>query len=729
MNITTTSRRDFLKITALAGGGLFLGFHWVGGKELPIVEEIEMNAFLRINTDGSIVLMAKNPEIGQGVKTSLPMIIAEELEVNWEQIQVQQAGLDKRLGAQFAGGSTAINTNFEVLRKAGASAREMLLEAAAKRWGIDKSNCFAKEGKIGRKDQPNTTLSYAELVAEASKIPVPTDPPLKDPKNFSIIGKKTKGVDNEKIATGKPLYGIDVFVEGMYYAAIAKPTVFGATIQSIDDTEARKIAGVKEIITIEPTENPTLLSAGVAVIATNTWAAFKAKEALKITWNTASYESETSETISKQLQNLVKQKGEVLRNDGNVEEAFTKAKTIVEANYEVPFLAHATMEPMNYTAHIQGNKATLWGSTQVPGACETILKVLAPEVLPENTQLHLSRIGGGFGRRLMADYMAEAIFLSRKLQAPVQVVWTREDDMQHDFYRPTGYHAMKVGLNEKNEIIAWSVNHASTSRAIYRDKKAQAYKTEIFPEGFPAGLIPNFYMQYSPYDAKIPRGAWRAPGHNATAFVDQSFLDEICLLTKQDPVELRLKLLGEDRIMPYTDHGGPYDTKRYKNVIRLLAEKAEWSNTKLEQNTARGFAAHYIFGSYVALIAEVTMKEGLPVVKKIYASVDCGRIINPSGAEAQIEGGIIDGLSAALYGKISIDKGGVVQQNFNDYPLLRIKETPEIEMFFVESQETPQGLGEMSLPPVAAAVCNAIARLTNKRVRQLPIIESLKKES
>lgn len=727
---SSINRRDFLKLSGIAGSGLIIGIGLLDSKianaspSFAAQETFEPNVYLKISSDGKIIIMAKNPEIGQGVKTSLPQIIAEELEVNWEQIEVQIAPLDNRFGAQFAGGSTAIKQNFNVLRRAGASAREMLIEAAAKKWNVATSECYAKGGEVYRKNSTEK-LSYAALAESAATLTPPTDPKLKDVKDFKLIGKSISGVDNKGIVTGTVEFGLDARPKGMLVASIERCPHYGGKVKSFDASAALKVNGVEQVIQLDPTENPTMVVAGVAVIAKNTWAALKGRKALKVTWDLPAGTPESDETLASQFQKNINSAGEVIRNDGNVDDAFKNCKTIHEATYEAPFLAHAPMEPMNYIADVREDGADVCGPTQVPG------RVLAQAadltgLTMQQINVRMTRVGGGFGRRLMADYAAEAIYISHKIKKPIQVVWTREDDIQHDFYRPAGMYHLKAGLDENNKLIAWHIKASTTSRGMFSGSSSPAYSTEVFPDGFPAGFVPNFKMEYTPVKSFVPRGAWRAPGHNVTAWLDQTFIDEMAALAKKDPVTFRLELLGtEDKMMPYRDHGGPtYSTKRLKNVIQLAAEKSNWFKPA-PKGLYRGFACHFMFGAYVAEVVTISVNNNAIKVENVVCVTDCGLVINKSGALNQLEGGVIDGLSAALGQAVHIENGKAKESNFNNYPLLRINDAPKVDVHLVDSNEPPEGLGEMSLPPIAAALCNAIFAATGKRIHKLPIHAAL----
>ncbi|PHN06700.1 xanthine dehydrogenase family protein molybdopterin-binding subunit [Flavilitoribacter nigricans] len=723
--IQNINRRSFLKTSSLSGAGLLLGFS-LGARTRPAETSIfEPNAFLRIGTDGSITIMAKNPEIGQGVKTALPMIIAEELDVSWEQITIRQADYDRRLGSQFAGGSTAVKSNWEDLRKAGASAKAMLLQAAANRWGIPVAECRARAGTVTNTRNPDS-LSYGQLAEAAAALEVPESVVLKDPADFTLIGTARPNVDTEAIATGQPIFGLDAKPRGMLTATIVKSPVFGGTLKSFDAESALKIPGVEAVVEIEAADNPVLRIAGVAVVARNTWAAIKGKKALEVVWEAGDGATESTGSLRDTMAERTAESGAMeLRNDGDVDTAFSAADQIIEAVYEMPFWYHATMEPMSYIADVREDRIECWGSTQVPSSVSYYANQITG-IPRENIYVHQSRVGGGFGRRLLADYAQEAIYLSHKIQKPVQVLWTREDDLQHDYYRPMGRYQLKGALDGNGVITGWQIRSATTSRYLFRGDDSPHFKTEMFPDGFPAGFIPNFKMEYTPIATRVSTGAWRAPGHNATCFVDQSFLDELCVAAGKDPIAYRLELLGEeDREMPYDDHGGPtYSTGRLRNVIRRVAALSDWEQS-LPAGRFRGFAAHFMFGAYVAEVVEVTLRDsGAPKVERVFAVVDCGIVVNPLGAKAQIEGGIIDGLSATLYGGIDIDKGRTVQSNFHDYPMLRYGESPEIIIELVDSTAHPEGLGEISLPPVGAALCNAYFRASGKRVRSLPLLRN-----
>jgi isoquinoline 1-oxidoreductase beta subunit len=720
------SRRDFLKLAGLSSAGLLLAVSFADARIVSTATALddgvfEPNVFLKISSNGNVIIYSKNPEIGQGIKTSFAQIIAEELEVDWKQVQVEQGVLDGRFGSQFAGGSTGVKENYAALRRAGASAKEMLVDAAAQEWKVPFGNCYAKEGYVYQTGT-DKKLSYAHLAVPASKVGVRQDPKLKDPKDYTIIGKSIPGVDNKKIATGKMEFGLDSRPKGMAVAVIERCPVFGGKVKSVDDSEALKIEGVEKVVVLESNGNPTQIIGGVAVIARNTWTAMKGRKALKVEWDLSGVEPESDDNLRAQFEKNLGTKGDIIRDDGNVDEIFKTCSKVHEATFEVPFLAHVAMEPMNYIADVKGDSVEVWGPTQVPGAAMGA-SINISGLTFDKIKVRMTRVGGGFGRRLMADYIWEAVALSKEIGKAVQVVWTREDDMQHDYYRPKGLYHIKAGLDTDNKLVGWHIRSSTTSRRQFAGSEGSSHETEVFPDGFPAGFVPAFRMEYTNVVSKVPRGAWRAPGHNATAWIDQSFIDEMAALAGKDPVAFRLELLGEeDKTMPYRDHGGPmYSTKRLKNVIHLAAEKAKWSQPA-PKGTYRGFAAHFMFGAYVAEVVTISMPNPTTVkLENVTAVVDCGVVINKSGALNQLEGGIIDGLNAALNSAIHIENGKAKESNFNEYKMLRMKDAPTLDVHLVDSTENPEGLGEMTLPPVAAALCNAIFAATGKRIHTLPI--------
>lgn len=679
------------------------GFEMLAGQpgvETAAAEAVfSPNAYLAIDPKGIVTLMAPNPEIGQGVKTALPMLVAEELDVDWQKVIVQQAPFDTvKYGNQSAGGSGAIRGRWESIRKAGATARHMLVAAAAQTWNVPVEECSTENGYVihtsGKK------LGYGELSSRSATIPVPEQVTLKDPKDFKIIGKRIRNIDNEQIITGKPLFGIDTRRDGMLYAMVARPPAFGKKLRSFDDSAARKIPGVKNVVRVNDI---------VAVLATNTWAAKKGKDALKLEYDAEKLEStaEHTEAFKKLVQQKQDQPG---RNDGDAEQALGGAQKIIEATYEVPVLSHAPMEPINFFADVKENKADLYGPTQVPGRVRSdVAKAL--NIPEDNITLGIPRQGGGFGRKLRTDNAVEAALISQAAKAPVQMLWTREDDMQGDFYRPNGMYHYRAAINDKNELDAWWLIAA----ALNSNRAASV-------DNFPAGSITNFRVDNQNLQSNIPTGPWRAPGHNALGFAEQSFLDEVAHAMKKDPVAFRLELLERAEKNPAGKLG--YNIPKMRGVIELAAKMSNWG--KAPKGRYQGFASYFSFSTYVAEVAEISMHNGKPRVEKVYCAVNCGRVVNLSGAENQIQGAVIDGLGHAWLTEITFDQGAVQQKNFNTYKFLRMQEAPlDVEVQFVASDENPTGLGEPGLPPIAAAVGNALFAATGKRIRKLPFASQL----
>lgn len=693
------TRRSFLKITSIAAGSsLVLGFNFLSdAQSAPLTgAAFTPNAYITINSNGLVTLMAPNPEIGQGVKTSLPMILAEELDVAWDKVVVDMAPLDPKYGNQVAGGSGAIRGRFMPIRQAGATARQMLVTAAAQQWNVKEEECYANDGQVIHKAS-GKKLGYGELAAKAAALPVPTDVKLKDPKDFKLIGTRVPNIDNKKIITGQPLFGIDTRRQGMLFAIVSRPPAFGKTLKSFDDTATRKVAGVKNVVQAHGV---------VAVLATSTWAAKKGRDVLKVVWEDSS-PLENSTDHEAAFAKLVETKSEnPARNDGDVDAAFSSGGKVIEAIYTVPNLSHSPMEPINFFADVKDGKADLYGPSQVPAQMrQQVAKAL--NIAPENVSIGMPRQGGGFGRKLRPDNGVEAALISAAAKAPIQLMWTREDDIQGDYYRPASMSKYRAVISADNQVMAW---HATS--AVLSSGKA------LMNEGFPAAAIPNFRLDSHNLKSNIPTGPWRGPTANASAFADESFLDELAVEMKKDPIALRLELLEKAKNQP-TGHAG-YHIDKLKSVIDLVSQMSNWGKP-LPKDVYRGFAAYYSFNTYVAQVAEVTLTNGTPRVTKVYCAVNCGRVINLGGAETQIEGAINDGISHALFSKITFDKGATVQKNFHTYKFMHMKDAPlEVIVKFVPSEDAPTGLGEPGLPPIAPAVANAMFAATGKRYRKLP---------
>ncbi|MBW4891924.1 molybdopterin-dependent oxidoreductase [Mucilaginibacter sp. HMF5004] len=694
----TVSRRDFLKITSIAGGGMLIGFNLLSDSSSAAVAAdavFSPNAYITISPSGLVTLMAPNPEIGQGVKTALPMILAEELNVKWDTVAVDMAPLDQKFGSQVAGGSGAIRGRFMPIRKAGATARVMLISAAAQQWGCAEADCYAEDGFVINKTSGKKS-GYGELAAKAATLPVPNDVVLKNPKDFKIIGTRVPNIDNHKIVTGQSLYGIDTRRPGMLYAMVVRPPAFGKVLKSFDDTAARKVIGVKNVV-----------KAGkvVAVLATSTWAAKKGKDALITVWEDSGKLESTADHIAAYTEMVNQKSDRPGRVDGDVDAAFAKGGKVIEAVYELPNLAHAAMEPLNFFADVKENSVELYGPTQVPARMrQEVSKALN---IPEaNITLGMPRQGGGFGRKLQADNGVEAALISAAAKAPIQMLWTREDDMQSDFYRAGALYKMKAAISADGQIEAWHLNGAALGGG------------SAVPDSFPAASIPNFRVDTHSFRSNIQTGPWRAPTSNIVTFADECFMDELAHELKKDPIAYRLELLDKAEKQPTGKVG--YDINKYRSVVKLVAELSNWGkNTK--PNVFYGFAARFSFNTYAAHVAEITNTNGVLRVTKVFCAVNCGRVVNLSGAENQVQGAIIDGLSHAMFSKITFDKGAVIEKNFNTYKFMRQKDAPlEVIVKFVPTEDAPTGLGEPGLPPIAPAVGNAIFAATGKRYRKLP---------
>jgi isoquinoline 1-oxidoreductase beta subunit len=729
-NQAILDRRSFIRLGASVGGGLLVTVVFpdaapASGNAARARRAAnrsglaaKIGAYIEIQPDGMVTIAAKNPEIGTGTRTALPMIVAEELDVAWPNVRVVQAPVDPAFGGQFTGGSTGVSENWTDLRRAGAAARYALVAAAAARWQVDPATCRTERGVVIHA-ATTRRLGYGELAADAASVTVPASVPLKHPADFHLLGTRVPNVDAGPIARGTQRFGLDVSRPGMVIAAIVHAP-FGARLVSVDDTAAVAVPGVRRIVRIAPRANPIELREGVAVIADNTWAAFEGSRALRVTWSDPSLPDATSKSLAAAFHGGLEREGQRIRDDGNVDVALGSAAKVLDVVYEIPFVAHVPMEPVNFTADVRGDRVELWGPTQDPGDARDLAAQVVG-VRPENVTVHMERSGGGFGRRLMVDYAAEAAVLSKEVGAPVKVVRTREEDLQHDYYRPAGLHRVRAGIDASGSPIAWAQHLANTSRYAFAGR-ADAVKSELYPDDFPAQCLPNVRLEYTPVASVIPTGAWRATLHSANAFVVQSAIDELAHLAGRDPLELRLAMLGSARPLRYRDHGGPVlDTGRLAGVLHLAAERAGWTR-RPPTGRGRGIAAHFTFGSYVAHVAEVSVDStGRPRVHRIVAAVDCGAIVNASGAEAQVQGGVIDGLSAALYGRITVDRGHVRQSNFGDYRLTRMRDVPAIEVHFVPSAQPPSGLGEPPVSPVAPAIANAMFALTGRRIRSLPL--------
>jgi isoquinoline 1-oxidoreductase beta subunit len=709
-------RREFLKVTALAGGGILLSADLGMAEASRDAWAFMPNPFIRIGADGSVTLIAKNPECGQGIKNMLPMLIADELDVDWKQVKFEQADADEaRYGVQAAAGSTATPQNWEPMRRVGAAGRELMLRAAAETWGVGVDQCSTASGAVTH-TASGRRLTYGQLVARAATVPAPDlrTVKLKDAKDYRVIGQSTRGLDVPKIVTGQPLYGIDVKVQGMLCGVFEKCPVFGGKVVSANLDEVRKLPGVKHAIVVEGTTNLEGLMPGVAILADSWWAANSAREKLQVTWDEGATASQSTEDFARRAAELArKPAGKVLRNEGDVAAAFQGAQ-VVEAAYAYPFISHATLEPQNCTAHFKDGKVEFWAPTQFPQPGRRIVASTLG-IAESDITIHLTRIGGGFGRRLRNDYMCEAAWISRAVGAPVKLVWTREDDMRHDFYRPAGYHFLK-GKVDGGKLVAWHDHFVS-----FGDGDRFASSAGISDSEFPARFVPNFRLETTMMPLGVPTGPLRAPGSNALAFVFQSFIDELAVAAGQDPVTFRLNLLGEPRLVTNPDGRAGYHAGRMRGVVQLVAEKSGWGKRTLPKGRGMGVGFHFSHQGYFAEVAEVSVDAGALKVHKVWVAGDVGStIINPSNAVNNVQGSVIDGISE-MSQEITIDRGRTVQSNFHDHPLIRLTEAPQVEVHFLKSEFPPTGIGEPALPPAIPAVANAIYAATGKRVRSLPL--------
>lgn len=740
---TTTTRRDFLRVSSIVGGGVLFASYIdaldaAAAFAAPGTTDFVPNAFIRMTPDGIVTIVSKNPEIGQGVKNMLPMLIADELDVEWKNVRVEQAMFDpvkydpRVYTAQSVGGSTATPNNWLPMRRVGGAARAMLVTAAAQTWGVPEAECTTEPGAVlhtasGRR------AAYTELFDKAATATPPAlaQVKLKDPKDFRIIGKGTHGVDNEAIVTGKPIFGMDITLPGMLYAIYQKCPVFAGKVASANLDEIKKEPGLRHAFIIEPGPNTPLdgLLSGVAIVADSWWYAQNARKKLKVTWDEGPTASQSSTGFAARAAELSRQAPtRVLRMDGDADGAIKSAAKTVEAQYYYPFLAHAALEPMNTTALFKDGKMEIWSPTQNGGGRALTARMLG--ITDTDISIHFMRAGGGFGRRIQNDYLVEAAAIAKQLPGvPVKLVWSREDDIQHDMYRPAGWHFFTAGLDQRGSVVAWRTHFIS-----FGEKARDQQGNELGERGvraadigaleFPSRFAPNFSLGASYMPLGVPTGFLRAPGSNGIAFATQSFIDELAHAVGKDQVLFRLELLSN----PIVGENPPnaYSAERMRGVLELVAEKSDWArrSRSLLKGTGMGVAFYWSHRGYFAEVVQATVsKQGVLKVDKVWVAGDVGsEIINPSNAENQVYGSVIDGLSEAMHQEITIDKGRVVQSNFNDYPLMRMRQAPpEIELHWRKTDFPVTGLGEPALPPAPPALCNAIFAATGKRIRSLPI--------
>ncbi|WP_258105259.1 xanthine dehydrogenase family protein molybdopterin-binding subunit [Marinoscillum sp. MHG1-6] len=712
---TAINRRSFLKVSAAGGTGLLIGFNWLAScstkpqQSIP-KEWFDINAYIKIADNGLVTIYSPNPEIGQNVKTAMPLIIAEELDVDWTNVMVEQADLNTvKYSRQLAGGSQSIRHGWPSLRRAGATARRLLLEVAAKRWQTDINQLSVSNGVI-KHSETGKELHYGELVVEAAAIPVPEDVELKSPEKFELIGKGIKNVDGQKIVTGNPLFGLDYNEEGQVIAMIIHPPSFGMTLKSFDASEAEKLPGIHKVFTIDTSLEESDWSATnafnklIAVTGSSTWQVMKAKKAVIAEWESTELENDQDHQ-QLLLEAIEKKEGHVQRQDGNPEDIIKRGDRVIERTYTAPFIAHNPMEPMNFFANVTTEKADLIGPIQTP---ENLRKLASRFLnLPEEkVNVQMTRMGGGFGRRLYGHFGLEAALISQQLQAPVKLIYSREDDMTQGTYRPAYRVKYTATLDQDNNLSSLQC------------KAAGIPGSPLFANRFPAGTIDHYKAESLNLGTNISTGAWRAPRSNFMAGAEQSFLDEVAELAGKDPIDFRLNLFDRAINNPVGERND-YDPERYAGVIKLVREKSNW-DTPID-GVYRGASAYYCHNSYVAQVVDLVMENDKPVIQKVWCAVDCGIVINNEGAVNQVEGAIIDGIGHAMYAQMNFDNGAPQQNNFHQYRLIRNMEAPrEIEVFFVESEIDPTGLGEPGLPPIIGALASALYKATGQRFYDQP---------
>lgn len=734
------NRRSFLRVSSLAGGGMLIGLYIKPpeaeaqfGPSAPPAP----NNYIKIHPDGTITIMAKDPEVGQGVKTMLPMLIAEELDADWKMVKIEQTDFDDtKYAAQFAGGSLATPFNWDPMRRVGAAGRHLLVAAAAQTWGVPETECSTAAGRVLHTGSKRS-ISYGEVASKAASMPVPDlqKLKLKDPADYKIIGQSKRGVDTPRIVTGKPTFAIDFTLPNMLFAAYQKCPVFGGKVVSANLDEVKAMPGIRDAFIVEGrvkdgtvVEQDPGLEPGIAIVADTWWQAQTARKKLQVKWDEGKGASQSSAGFAQKAEELSKQPPmATVRKDGDPDAALQSAAKVVEAAYAYPFIAHAPLEPQNCTAHWEGDKIEIWSNSQIPGGGRTLVaKTLG---IPEkNVTIHMQRGGGGFGRRLTNDYMVESAWISKQVNAPVKLLWAREDDFTHDYYRPGGFQYLKAGLDNSGKIVAWRNHFVS-----WGDGEKPAPSSTMSSTEFPARYIPNYTLLNSNQLLWLKTGALRAPGSNVYAFVIQSFIDELAHAAGKDPIQFRLELLSNTPLPappPAPGRGGfggpEFSAERTTGVLKLVAEKSGWGKQPKEAGRAMGVAFHFSHMGYFAEVADVSVSpENKLRVHKVWVAADIGsHIINPNNAENLCHGAVIDGLSELMGQQITLENGAVMQHNYDRHPMVRISQAPEIEVHWLKTNNPPTGLGEPALPPILPAVCNAIFSATGKRIRETPLSKS-----
>ena len=720
--IKNVSRRSFVKSVGLASSGLILAcntsiFSDKEKNELKNLTNFNPNLFVQLNSDGSLILVASRSEMGNGVRTSLTSVIADEMEADWNMVQVKQATGDAKYGDQNTDGSRSIRYLYETMRQMGATAKAMLITAAAKNWQVSENECHAENHFIHHSS--GKKVGFGDLVETAKTVEVPEKVSLKSPDKFKYIGKHLKSIDVENYVNGSAIFGLDKKIDGMKYVAIQRcPVTFGK-VKSFDASNAMKIKGVEQVIEIPQIEKPFGALGGVAVIATNTWAAFKGKEALEITWDYGENAVYNSDKYTEQITENVLKQGKVAKDKGSVKSAFKKADKIIESTFQLPHLVHAPMEVPNAVAWVQGDMCEVWAPTQAPQSTRKEVTDFL-QTSEDKVTINVTFLGGGFGRKSKPDYIVEAVIVSKAINAPVQVVWTREDDIKHSYYHTTSAQYLKASLDKNGKVTGWLHRFALPSiTSTFQKGVDYAAGFEISSASNVPFEIDNLKVEVGQAPAHVRIGWYRSVINIPHGFAINVFADELAVKAKQDALDFRLNLIGTDRIED-TSNEIKYNTARLKNVLKIAAKNAEWGK-ELPEGHAQGLAVHYSFYSYVASVIEVSVINNKLKVHKVHTAIDCGTVVNKNTVKSQMEGAAVFGMSLAFYGKITAKNGAIEQSNYHDYKMVRLPETPEIHVEIVQSSERPTGVGEPGVPVIAPAIVNAIFKATGKRYYNLPL--------